>query len=105
MGNIDVFLPVSITAMSTINSRLSSNKAWVEPASLPKYGEASEIKGNAPDRVKQLTYNTLGAYGVGDEECFAYHVGRDIKITDVNIVQKSEKLEAEVISEVVVSKR
>lgn len=90
--------------MSTFGSRLSSTQAWVDPASLPKYGDASQIKGNAPDRVKQLTNNTLGAYGVGDENCFAYHVGKDIKITEVNVNRKGDKLEAEVISEVVVSK-
>ena len=97
------FLPS--TSMSTFGSRLASSKNWVEPASLPKYGDASEIRGNASDLVKQLTSNTLGAYGVGDVNCFAYHVGRDIKITEVNVDKRGEKLEAEVIEEVVVSQR
>ena len=89
--------------MSTLGSRLASPKAWVDPASLPKYGDASDIKGNAPDNVKQLTNNTLGAYGVGDVSCFAYPVGKAIKITEVNVNRKGDKLEVEVTSEVVVS--
>ena len=89
--------------MSTIGSRLASTKAWVEPAALPKYGDASQIKGNASDYVKQLSNNTLGAYGVGDPSCFAYHVGRSIRILEINIRSEGSRSEAEVSTEIVVS--
>ena len=91
--------------MSVLEPRLGSRMAWVDPASLPKYGDASEIGGNAPDYVKQLTSNTLGAYGVGDVDSFAYSVGRSIRLVEVNIDRRGEKWEATTIAEVMVSKR
>ena len=90
--------------MSFLESRLGSQTAWVDPASLPKYGDASEISGNAPAHVKQLTNNTLGAYGIGGQDSFAYSVGRRIKLVEVNVDRRGEKREATAVAEVVVSK-
>ena len=84
--------------------RLGSRTAWVDPSSLPQYGCASEIAGNAPDFVKQQTNNTLGAYGVGDRENFAYSVGRQSRLVALNIDQRGSKWEATAIAEVVVTK-
>ncbi|KAJ3554137.1 hypothetical protein NM688_g3262 [Phlebia brevispora] len=91
-------------AMSILESRLGSQAAWVDPASLPKYGDASEIAGNAPDHVKQLTNNTLGAYGVGNVDAFAYSVGRKIRLVEVNTDQRGDKWEATAVAELIVSK-
>ena len=90
--------------MSFLESRLGSQTAWVDPASLPKYGDASEISGNAPAHVKQLTNNTLGAYGIGGQDSFAHSVGRRIKLVEVNVDRRGEKREATAVAEVVVSK-
>lgn len=90
--------------MSTLESRLGSGTAWVDPSSLPKYGDASEIGGNAPDYVKQLTSNVLGAYGVGDRDSFAYSVGRKIKLVEVSVDQRGDKWEATAVAEVTVCK-
>ena len=90
--------------MSLIEPRLGSRSAWVDPASLPQYGDASTIAGNAPDYVKQLTSNTLGAYGVGDTESFAYSVGRGIRLAEVNLERRGDKWEATTVAEVTVSK-
>ncbi|OBZ66404.1 hypothetical protein A0H81_13648 [Grifola frondosa] len=94
----------SLQNMSTYESRLGTAKSWVDPASLPKYGDASEVAGNAPQHVKQLTINTLGAYGVGNKDCFAHTVGKHIKIVEINVERKGTKLEASTVSEVIVSK-
>lgn len=90
--------------MSNFESRLSSAKAWVDPHTLPKYGDASEIAGNAPDNVKQLTNNTLGAYGVGDPDCFAHGVGKAIVMMELNVHRRGNKCEATAMAELVVSK-
>ncbi|RDX45568.1 hypothetical protein K466DRAFT_653585 [Polyporus arcularius HHB13444] len=92
------------TSTSTFKSRLATERGWVDPHVMPKYMDASEVAGNASDEVKQLTLNTLGAYGVGDTDCFAYTVGRRIRITEMNVEQKGEKMEVTVVAEVQASK-
>ncbi|KAI0080478.1 hypothetical protein K474DRAFT_1589869 [Panus rudis PR-1116 ss-1] len=87
-----------------VESRLGSANAWVEPAALPRYGDASSISGNASDLVKQLTSNVLGAYGVGEPDCFAHAVGKQIKIVEVNIEKRGQNWGAIAVSEVVVTK-
>ncbi|KAG6840273.1 hypothetical protein C0991_007796 [Blastosporella zonata] len=82
-------------------------KAWIDPASLPNYGDVTTIRGNAPDYVKQLNSNTFFSYGVGDEDCFGHKVGKGVKFVDVNIDRRQERqgrMEATTIAEVQVSK-
>ncbi|KAF8800104.1 hypothetical protein BYT27DRAFT_7263253 [Phlegmacium glaucopus] len=82
-------------------------KAWVDPASLPHCHHESPIKGNAPDYVKQLNYNTFMCYGVGEEDSFGYNVGKAVKFIEVNVNRKLERqgrLEATTIAEIVVTK-
>ncbi|KAI0672566.1 hypothetical protein C8Q78DRAFT_971444 [Trametes maxima] len=86
--------------MPLFSSRLATARAWVDPESLPTYLNAADIAGNAPENVKQLTLNTLGAYGVGNSDCFAYTVGRRIRIVEMNIYKKGEKMTAVVSAEV-----
>jgi acyl-coenzyme A thioesterase 13 len=105
----------TLSAMSTaIASHASSlpltphTKAWIDPASLPHYHHDSLIKGNAPDYVKQLNYNTYMSYGVGEEDNFGYKVGKAVRFVEVNVNKKLERqgrLEATTIAEVVVTKR
>ncbi|PSS29800.1 hypothetical protein PHLCEN_2v2696 [Hermanssonia centrifuga] len=90
--------------MPKLNSRRVSRNVWVDPASLPKYGDAADIQGNAPDYVKQLTSNTLGAYGVGDSDNFAYTVGIQIKLVEVNVDRKGDKWEVTTGADILVSK-
>ena len=83
-------------------------KAWVDPASLPHYDHESPIKGNAPDYVKQLNYNTFMCYGVGEEDSFGYNVGKAVRFIEVNVNRKLERqgrLEATTIAEIMVTKR
>ncbi|KAH0581131.1 hypothetical protein J132_04705 [Termitomyces sp. J132] len=82
-------------------------KAWIDPASLPHYGEVKHIRGNAPEYVKQLNSNTFFSYGVGDEDCFGHKVGKNVKFVDVNIDRRQERqgrMEATTIAEVQVTK-
>ena len=51
-------------------------------------GDARTVKGNAPHDVKQLTLNTLGAYGVGAEDSFAHAAGRQIRITAMDVFRR-----------------
>ncbi|KAK1220664.1 hypothetical protein PQX77_016620 [Marasmius sp. AFHP31] len=84
-----------------------TTKAWVDPTSLPDSGDISTIHGNAPDYVKQLNNNTYFSYGVGDEHCFGYQVGKDVKFVDINIDRKLERqgrMEATTVAEVTVNK-
>ena len=90
--------------MPPFASRLATERGWVDPLALPDYMDPADVAGNAPLEVKRLTLNTLGAYGVGDADCFAYTVGRRIRITEMNIEQKGEKMEVAVVSEVQASK-
>ncbi|KAI0633959.1 hypothetical protein C8Q77DRAFT_1217320 [Trametes polyzona] len=85
--------------MPAFSSRLATARAWVDPESLPTYLDAADIAGNVPHHIKQLTLNTLGAYGVGDRDCFAHTVGRRIRITDMNFEKKGEKTEVVVVAE------
>lgn len=83
------------------------DKAWVDPASLPHYHHESPIKGNAPDYVKQLLYNTFMSYGVGEEDSFGYRVGKSVRFVEVNVNKKLERqgrLEATTIAEIFVTK-
>lgn len=98
----------SLPSRSSKDSAQSQpQKHWVDPATLPNYGDASTIAGNAPDYVKQLNYNTYIAYGVGDPECFGHGVGKSVKFVEVNINRKHERngrLEATTIAEVKVTR-
>ena len=88
--------------------RPPTSKVWVDPASLPDSGDISTIHGNAPDYVKQLNNNTFFSYGVGDEQCFGYQVGKDVKFVDISIDRKLERqgrMEATTVAEVTVNKR
>ncbi len=81
--------------------------AWVDPASLPDHGDVSATTGNVGDDIKRLNYNTFFSYGVGDEDCFGYLAGKDVKFVDINVDRRLEhhgRLEATTIAEVVVSK-
>ncbi|TFK71131.1 hypothetical protein BDN72DRAFT_765498 [Pluteus cervinus] len=86
----------------------SSSSVWVDPASLPDYGDdVSSIRGNAPDYVKQLNSNTYFSYGVGDEDCFGHKVGKSVRFVEVNVdrqLERQGRMEATTIAEVVVSK-
>ncbi|KAI0800037.1 HotDog domain-containing protein [Fomes fomentarius] len=86
--------------MPVFASRLATERGWVDPHALPMYMDASEVTGNAPHHVKQLTLNTLGAYGVGNEDCFAHIVGRRIRIIHIEIEQKGDKSEVTVLADV-----
>ena len=90
--------------MPPFQSSLATERGWVDPHALPKYGDAADVAGNAPADAKQLTLNTLGAYGVGDADCFAHAVGRQIRITEMNQERKGDKAEVVVVSEVQVTK-
>ena len=85
-----------------------SPKVWVDPASLPNYGNVSSIGGNAPEYVKQLNHNTYMSYGVGGEDRFGYEVGTSVKFVEVNVNRKLERqgrLEATTVAEIKVTKR
>ena len=92
--------------MPPFQSSLATKRGWVDPHALPKYGDAEDVAGNAPADAKQLTLNTLGAYGVGAADCFAHAVGRQIRITEmnVNVERKGDKREVVVVAEVQVTK-
>jgi len=89
--------------MTTFTSLLASRTAWVEPASLPKYGDASGIGGNAPEIAKQLTNNVLGAYGGGTPGGPSYELGRAIRIAELNVEKVGDRWDAVAIAEVTVS--
>ncbi|TFK31518.1 HotDog domain-containing protein [Crucibulum laeve] len=94
-------------SLPSTSSNSGSTKAWVDPVSLPNYGDVSSIAGNAPDYVKQLNYNTFIAYGVGEEDSFGHKVGRAVKFVEVNVNRKLERqgrLEATTIAELEVTK-
>ena len=74
--------------MPPFASRLATARGWVDPHALPEYGDARTVKGNAPHDVKQLTLNTLGAYGVGAEDSFAHAAGRQIRITAMDVFRR-----------------
>ncbi|KAH7882898.1 HotDog domain-containing protein [Phlebopus sp. FC_14] len=84
-----------------------SRKAWVDPASLSNFGDASHIDGNVSQRVKQLILNTFMAYGAGDEHCFGHNVAKAVKFVDISAYESLEKcgrMEATTVAEVIVSK-
>lgn len=82
---------------------VESKKPWIDPTTLPRYGDAATISGNASDDVKQLTSNTFGAYGIGTVNNFAYSVGRKITLVRVDLDRRDNKLEATTVAEVVVT--
>lgn len=103
-------IPRSHTSLPSTHSNSSSQsgKVWVDPASLPDYGEISSISGNAPDYVKQLNCNTYFSYGVGDEDCFGHKVGKSVKFVEVSVDRRLERqgrMEATTVAEVVVTRR
>lgn len=84
-----------------------STKVWVDPASLPNYGDISSIGGNAPEYVKRLNHNTYMSYGVGGEDRFGYEVGTSVRFVEVNVNRKLERqgrLEATTVAEIEVTK-
>ncbi|KAL1939533.1 hypothetical protein VTO73DRAFT_9844 [Trametes versicolor] len=85
--------------MPAFSSRLATARAWVDPESLPAYLDAADISGNVPQHIKQLVLNTLGAYGVGESDCFAHTVGRRIRIAEMNSQKRGEKTEVVVVAE------
>lgn len=79
---------------------------WVDPASLPNYGDISGITGSAPDYVKQLNLNTYISYGVGNKDTFGYKAGKAVKFVDISIDRKHTRkgrLEATTVAELVVT--
>ncbi|KAI0824490.1 HotDog domain-containing protein [Trametes gibbosa] len=86
--------------MPAFASRLATARAWVDPASLPAYLDAANIAGNVPLHIKQLTLNTLGAYGVGTPDSFAYAVGRRIRILDINRHTDGDRAQVVAVAEI-----
>ncbi|KAH9848023.1 hypothetical protein C2E23DRAFT_845872 [Lenzites betulinus] len=86
--------------MPAFSSRLATARAWVDPESLPTYLDAADVAGNVPQHIKQLALNTLGAYGIGDTDCFAHTVGRRIRIVDMSHTTKGDKLEVVSVAEI-----
>ncbi|KAJ2985013.1 hypothetical protein NUW54_g10296 [Trametes sanguinea] len=95
-------LPLTIVTLrlTVPSSLLSSAKAWVEPASSPDYSDPSTVAGNASLEQKRLCLNTLGSYGLGDKDCFAYAVGTRIKLTDLSYDKEGERIEVVAVAEV-----
>ncbi|ETW77036.1 hypothetical protein HETIRDRAFT_326442 [Heterobasidion irregulare TC 32-1] len=94
-------------ATPSVSPPSKAPKPWVDPHTMPDYGDISEVAGNAPDVVKRLTNNTFASYGVGDEGSFAYTVGRAVKFVEVKVDRKEGRggrLEATTVCEVVVGK-
>jgi acyl-coenzyme A thioesterase 13 len=75
----------SITPVQPLQQKISLQ--LIGPFSLPKYGDASTIGGNAPDFIKQLVSNT---YGVGDETCFAHSIERVTEIIAIDILENKD---------------
>lgn len=98
-------IPLKAATSQTRNTKLKSSTAWVDPALLPDQGDTSSITGNVPDYIKQLCYNTYIAYGVGEEGCFGYEVGKAVKFIDINVNRNRGRLEATTVSELTVTKR
>jgi acyl-coenzyme A thioesterase 13 len=104
-------LHVAPSDTSTLSAHIpltSHTRVWIDPASVPHCHHDSPIKGNAPDYVKQLNYNTYMSYGVGEEDSFGYKVGKAVRFVEVNVNKKLERqgrLEATTIAEVEVTKR
>ncbi|KZT22914.1 hypothetical protein NEOLEDRAFT_614749 [Neolentinus lepideus HHB14362 ss-1] len=100
--------PTSTSARTGSRPSLPRAPVWVDPESLPKYGDTSRIGGNAPEFVKQLNNNTFGAYGLGDKDCIAYTVGKDVRFVEVNVEPRSDRggrMEAMTVAEVDVTKK
>ncbi|KAF8635674.1 hypothetical protein AX15_000300 [Amanita polypyramis BW_CC] len=101
-------LPADLTSVPTTSPTGSGRqKAWVDPAALPNYGDISTVGGNAPDYVKQLNNNTYMSYGVGGEDCFGHKVGKAVKFTRVNMernLERQGRLSATTVAEVEVTK-
>lgn len=72
---------------------------------LPKLGDSSLIRGNAPANIKRLVKNALDAYGVGGQDCFASSVGQSVRLIEVCVKhsEPKERSEASTIAEVTVS--
>jgi acyl-coenzyme A thioesterase 13 len=98
----------ALSAHIASHALTSRTNVWIDPASVPHCHHDSPIKGNAPDYVKQLNYNTYMSYGVGEEDSFGYKVGKAVRFVEVNVNKKLERqgrLEATTVAEVVVTKR
>ncbi|CDO76113.1 hypothetical protein BN946_scf184876.g6 [Trametes cinnabarina] len=86
--------------MPRFSSSLASAQTWVEPTSLPDYLDASQVAGNVSLEHKRLCLNTLGAYGLGGQDSFAYSAGAQIRITELNYKTEGERVEVVAVSEV-----
>ena len=99
--------PLSSTPPGS-SSRSQPANVWVDPASLPDHGvDPSSISGNVPSYVKRLNSNTYFSYGVGDEDCFGYPVGKAVKFIEVDVYRKKDRqdrLESITVAEVLVTK-
>ena len=90
--------------MPPIASRLATERGWVDPLALPDYMDPAAVAGNASEEAKRLTLHTLGAYGVGAPDSFAYAAGRRIRIVRMDVHRRGDKTEVVVISEAQVCK-
>ena len=90
--------------MPPIASRLATERGWVDPLALPDYMDPAAVAGNASEEAKRLTLNTLGAYGVGAPDSFAYAAGRRIRIVRMDVHRRGDKTEVVVVSEAQVCK-
>jgi len=95
-------------SLPSTHSRSQAGEVWVDPGSLPDYGvDPSSIAGNVSDYVKRLNSNTYLSYGVGDEDCFGYKVGKGVKFVEVTVNRRQDRqdrLEATTVAEVLVTK-
>ena len=90
--------------MPLFASRLATENGWVDPHTLPDYMDPGAVAGNAPAAAKRLTLNTLGAYGVGAPDSFAYAAGKQIRMTEMNVRRNGDRLEVVVVAEAQVCK-
>jgi acyl-coenzyme A thioesterase 13 len=97
---------ISTPSTSSVNP-LRAGDVWVDPATLPTFCRDIRVTGSASQHAKQLTANTLAAYGVGTPDCFAHSIGRRIKLVDVSVERNIERMgrtEATTVAEIVVGK-
>lgn len=97
----------SIPNPSLAPTQCARPAVWIDPASLPDYGDISFIKGNVSDDVKRLMNNTFFAYGVGDPDCFGFTTGKQVNFVEIRVdrsIGQQGPLQATTVAEVVVNK-
>ncbi len=102
-------LSAHLPPFAVVRPNSSSDDVWVDPASLPDYGDdlTTTTAGNVSDDIKRLTNNTFFAYGVGGEDAFGSTTGRAVKFIDIRVdrrVEQHGRLQATTIAEVVVNR-